>query len=147
MSRIPTELETESELQRHPTALSRIQTHKSQHSATVGAGGDYAGGMGVFRTRSSKATAPLPSMGGGKPYPPPLPEREDYVVEYDSESDPLHPQNWPMKKKLIIGTSLGYVTLASSFGSSIFSAATTTVATHFGVSSEVGILGTSLYVL
>lgn len=144
MSRIPTVLETESELQRHPTALSRIQTHKSQHSATVGAGGDYAG---VFRTRSSKATAPLPSMGGGKPYPPPLPEREDYVVEYDSESDPLHPQNWPMKKKLIIGTSLGYVTLASSFGSSIFSAATSTVATHFGVSSEVGILGTSLYVL
>lgn len=42
---------------------------------------------------------------------------------------------------------LGYFTFLAAFGSSIFSAATRSVATEFGVSSEVGILGVSLYVL
>jgi DHA1 family multidrug resistance protein-like MFS transporter len=41
----------------------------------------------------------LPEFGGGKPYPPPLPEREEYVVEYDGKDDPLHPQNWLFNKK------------------------------------------------
>jgi DHA1 family multidrug resistance protein-like MFS transporter len=42
---------------------------------------------------------------------------------------------------------LGYTTLVAAFASSIFSAATTAVATQFHVSTEVGILGLSLYVL
>jgi len=58
----------------------------------------------------------------------------------------MHPQNWTMKKRVIIGATLGYVTLTAAFGSSIFSAATASVARQFGVSSEVGILGVSLYV-
>lgn len=147
LSRTPTQHETDHDLERHPTALSRIHTHRSQHSATVGAGAGLGGGIGVFRTRSSKASKPLPAFGGGKPYPPPLPEREEYVVEFDGPDDPLHPQNWHMKKKLIIGGSLGYVTLTAAFGSSIFSAATSSVAAEFNVSTEVGILGISLYVL
>lgn len=52
-----------------------------------------------------------------------------------------------MKKKVVIGASLGYVTLTAAFGSSIFSAATSTVAGVFHVSTEIGILGISLYVL
>jgi MFS transporter, DHA1 family, multidrug resistance protein len=42
---------------------------------------------------------------------------------------------------------LGYTTLVSAFTSSIFSTATSTVAAEFGVSSEVGLLGLSFYVL
>ena len=42
---------------------------------------------------------------------------------------------------------LGYTTLTAAFVSSIYSAATRPVAIQFGVSSEVGILGVSLYVL
>lgn len=42
---------------------------------------------------------------------------------------------------------LGYTTLVAAFGSSIFSAATTVVAGVFHVSTEVGTLGLSLYVL
>lgn len=147
VSRAATIHETDYDLERHPTALSRIHTHRSQHSATVGSRYDTPGGIGVFRTRSSKASAPLPAFGGGKPFPPPLPEREEYVVEFDGPSDPMHPQNWPMQKKLIIGGSLGYVTLCAAFGSSIFSAATSSVASEYRVSTEVGILGISLYVL
>ncbi|KAL1306912.1 hypothetical protein AAFC00_005555 [Neodothiora populina] len=144
LSRAPTVYEADYDLERHPTALSRIHTHRSQHVATVGAG--TSAPVSIFRTRSSKTKA-LPPFGGGKPYPPALPEREEYVVEYEGPADPLHPQNWPMRKKIIIAATLGFVTLCAAFGSSVFSAATASVAAQFGVSTEVGILGVSLYVL
>lgn len=87
MSRIS----TRQDLERHPTVLSRIQTAKSQHTGTVG------------RTLTGKTTRdskrPMPQMGLGKAYPPLLPNREDYVVEFDGPDDPLHAQNWPMRKK------------------------------------------------
>lgn len=136
MSRLQTQRDDVVDLERHPTALSRIQTQRSQHNATVGAS---------LKSRQSKK--PLPEFGGGKPYPPPLPAREEYVVEFDGVDDPLHAQNWPLKRKLFIGVILGYTTLTAAFGSSIFSAATREVAVIFGVSTEVGVLGVSLYVL
>lgn len=86
ISRIQTE--NDLSLERHPTALSRIATQRSQHSATVGAS---------LKSRVSKK--PLPPFGAGKPYPPPLPEKEEYVVEFDGPNDPLHPQNWTFKRK------------------------------------------------
>lgn len=79
---------TQNDLERHPTALSRIATARSQHSNTVGRS-----------IKSRESRKPVPAMGGGKPYPPPLPEQEDYVVEFDGPDDPLHAQNWPLKKK------------------------------------------------
>ncbi|KAJ0290683.1 hypothetical protein COL154_001143 [Colletotrichum chrysophilum] len=79
---------TQNDLERHPTALSRIATARSQHSNTVGRS-----------IKSKQSNRPLPQMGAGKPYPPPLPEQEEYVVEFDGPNDPLHAQNWPLKKK------------------------------------------------
>jgi DHA1 family multidrug resistance protein-like MFS transporter len=87
LNRIP----THQDLERQATVLNRIQTARSQQSATVGRGG--------LRSRESKR--PLPNFGAGKPYPPPLPEREEYVVEFDGPDDPLHAQNWPLKKKYV----------------------------------------------
>lgn len=72
----------------HPIEAHRTATHRLQHTHTVGAS-----------LRSKKTEAALPEFGGGKPYPPPLPERDEYVVEFDGKDDPLHPQNWPFKKK------------------------------------------------
>ena len=132
MSRI----NTSRDLDRHPTSLSRIQTQKSQHQGTVGRS-----------TTARQSKKPLPNFGGGKEYPPMLPGIDDYVVEFDGPDDPLHPQNWPMSKKLAVGTMLGYTTLLAAFGSSIFSSATVQVSEVFGVSTEVGLLGLSLYVL
>lgn len=127
-------------LDRHPTSLSRIATGRSQQSHTVAAN---------VRSRTSlkHSKTSLPNFGGGKPFPPPLPDREEYVVEFDGPSDPIHAQNWPLKKKIPIAVALGFLTLTAAFGSSIFSAVIGSVALHFGVSSEVGILGVSLYVL
>lgn len=82
--------QTQRDLERHPTELSRIETHRTQHSGTVGRS---------LTSRQSKK--PLPAFGAGKDYPPALPAKEDYVVEFDGPDDPLHPQNWPMKKKSV----------------------------------------------
>jgi MFS transporter, DHA1 family, multidrug resistance protein len=79
---------SELEIERHQTQLMRIQTERSQHSGTVG--------RSVTSRRSQK---PLPAFGDGKPYPPPMPDQEQYVVEFDGLDDPLHAQNWPIKKK------------------------------------------------
>ena len=75
--------------QTHPIEDHRTHTHRLQHTQTVGAS----------TLKSRKTEQPLPEFGGGKPYPPPLPEQEEYVVEFDGKDDPLHPQNWPFKKK------------------------------------------------
>lgn len=79
-------------LERNETALSRIHTQRSQHSGTVGL-------TAASKTRTRQAKRPLPEMGAGKPFPPPLPEREEYVVEFDGEHDPMHAQNWKIGKK------------------------------------------------
>lgn len=120
----------------HPHALDRIETHRSQHSGTVGA------------IKSRKSTQKeIPAMGAGKPPPPTLPEMEEYVVEFDGFDDPRHAQNWPMKKKLLIGVMLAYDAISATMGSSIFSAGISGVVKTFHVSQEVGTLGTSLFVL
>lgn len=129
-------VETQRDLERHNTELSRIQTARSQHSGTVGRD-----------ARGKEWKRPLPNFGAGKEYPPLLPNQEDYVVEFDGPDDPLHAQNWPLKKKIATAVMLGFTTMTAAFGSSIFSAATGAVAVEFGVSSEVSLLGVSFYVL
>lgn len=85
-------------------------------------------------------------MGADKPFPPLLPDREEYVVEYNGVDDPLHAQNWPMNKKIYIGAILAFDAIAVSMGSSIFSSAIRPVAQEYGVIPEVTTLGTSMYV-
>ncbi|KZF25574.1 MFS multidrug transporter [Xylona heveae TC161] len=138
MSHVPTQGDQldRDQLEREQTALSRIHTQRSQHSGTVGKS-----------LRSRMSQKPLPEFGGGKSYPPPLPAKEEYVVEFTGVDDPLHAQNWPFRKKIITAAMLGFFTFTSAFGSAIFSAATGAVAHYFGVSVEVGILGLTLYVL
>lgn len=84
------QVQTQRDLERNPTVVSRIATERSQHSGTVGAG---------LQVRPSRK--PLPNFGWSKPYPPPLPEKDAYVVEFDGPDDPLHPQNWALKKKYV----------------------------------------------
>lgn len=72
----------------HPIEDLRTETHRLQHSQTVGAS-----------VKSRAESRPLPEFGGGKPYPPMLPAREEYVVEFDGKDDPTHPQNWPFMRK------------------------------------------------
>ncbi|KAI4687892.1 uncharacterized protein J4E88_003485 [Alternaria novae-zelandiae] len=137
--------QTDVEALRHDaSSLNRVHTSKSQHSQTVGDGA--RGGLGVFRSRSTRSR-PLPAFGAGKPYPPPLGNQEDYVVEFDGEDDPLHAQNWALGKKLFTALMLGFTTVTASFASSIFSTATRAIELQFNVGYVVATLGTSLYIL
>lgn len=122
----------------HPEALSRIETARNQHSGTVGS---------RLTPRKSTKTKVLPKMGAGKPYPPILPNREEYVVEFDGVDDPRHAQNWPAKKKGYISVILAFDALAATMGSSIFSSATKGVMQDYHIGQEVATLGTSLFVL
>lgn len=45
-------------------------------------------------------------MGMGKPFPPKLPESEDYVVDFDGLDDPAHPYNWKFSVKYVVSPSL-----------------------------------------
>ncbi|EKV19552.1 MFS multidrug transporter, putative [Penicillium digitatum] len=131
---------TELDLERNRTgtsiALSRTETQRAQHALTVGES---------IRSRPSRA--PLPAFGGGKPYPPPLPEQEDYVVEFDGPDDPLYPLNWPVKKKCYISAILAFTSICSTFDSAVFSSSSRHVSSHFGVGLEVAVLSSSLYIV
>lgn len=73
----------------HPVEMHRTETHRLQHSQTVGAS----------TTKTRPSPIPLLNFGGGKPYPPDLPAQDEYVVEFDGKDDPLHPQNWSSSRK------------------------------------------------
>jgi DHA1 family multidrug resistance protein-like MFS transporter len=90
-------------LERHHTVLSRIATQRSQHSATVGAG-----------PRHRPPKKPLPAFGAGKSYPPQLPEKEIYVVEFDGPDDPIHPQNYPLRRKYVYFPPWAFTSSAAS---------------------------------
>lgn len=67
--------------------LNRIFTYRLQHKSTVGS------------TRGATPREQWLPLGAGKPYPPALPDAEEYVVEFVGPHDPLHPHNWPLRKK------------------------------------------------
>lgn len=77
LGRTQTETERINRSERHPTALERIETHRSQHAHTIGPHPSR-------RASTTKSETPLPNFGAGKPFPPPLPAQEEYVVEFDS---------------------------------------------------------------
>jgi len=77
----------------HPTELDRIAAHRLLHSSTVGSSRPNIA-HGTSATKTS-------NLGAGKPFPPTSYDVEDYVVEFDGPRDPLHPQNWPMKKRYV----------------------------------------------
>ncbi|KAL4946602.1 hypothetical protein BDV06DRAFT_208522 [Aspergillus oleicola] len=86
-------------------------------------------------------------MGAGKPIPRALPDASEYVVEFDGLDDPAHPLNWRLFVKVYLSSIACLGTLTASFTSAIFAPGTSAASNEFNVSSEVGTLGTTLYVL
>ncbi|RDH32561.1 major facilitator superfamily domain-containing protein [Aspergillus welwitschiae] len=115
--------------------LERINTYRLQQQLTVG-------------SRGSRIPQDqwLP-IGAGKPYPPPLPDSEAYVVEFEGADDPMHPHNWPMKKRVMLGSLLTSCALVTAYGSAVFATAASGAEKEFGFGEEVAALGTTLYVL
>lgn len=127
-------------ISRHPTHLHRLYSQRVQHTHTVG--------ESIKISKSNAESHPLPAFGGGKPYPPDIPaEREAYVVDFDGPDDPLHPMNWPQRKKLVLSAICAFLSLGSTFASSVLSAASAPIAEHFHVGLEVAELSSTLYLV
>ncbi|QLL32855.1 hypothetical protein HG536_0D03770 [Torulaspora globosa] len=88
-----------------------------------------------------------PKMGGGRPYPPALPDSGIYEVTFDGPDDPLHPFNWPMKTRAILAALLGLNCLSITMSSSMFASGIQQICAIYHVIPVVGILGVSLFVL
>ncbi|KAM0256041.1 hypothetical protein ACHAQJ_005240 [Trichoderma viride] len=86
-------------------------------------------------------------MGNGRSLPPPLAHLEDYIVEFDGEEDSGHPYNWETSAKILISIIACNGTYIVSFSSAVFAAGAELASREFHVGSEVGTLGTTLYVL
>ncbi|KAI2870257.1 hypothetical protein CBS76997_5599 [Aspergillus niger] len=115
--------------------VSRIETLRLTHESTVGS-----------KAPQTPRDEWLP-MGGGKEFPPSLPDPDRYVVEFTGEGDPMHPHNWPIGTKILLSGILAYVTFTASFASAIFSSTVGAISLHYGISTEVATLGVTLYVL
>ncbi|KAH8424289.1 MFS transporter [Aspergillus melleus] len=100
----------------------------------------------VERSLPSGAAAQLMPFGRGRPHPPQLPSRENYVVDFDGPDDPAFPQNLPMRTRLYVSFILAFTCVSSTFDSAVFSPSMAQVAKHFGVGAEVAALASSLYI-
>lgn len=73
-------------------------------------------------------------------------EKDPNLVDWDGPEDPENPRNFSRLRKWVITVTMSSMTMWVTFSSSVFSTATMVTAEHFGVSTEVMILGTSLTV-
>lgn len=99
----------------------------------------------VRRTRTSGDDFTLGPDSRGLP---PMLEGDpsQYLVELTSQDDPANAKSWPIARKMRSALVLGYGTLCSTWGSSVFSSAVVPVSEIFGVSRVVAILGLTLYI-
>lgn len=97
-------------------------------------------------SEANNTDEPLPKMGGGRDYPPPLPDRSPYTVAYDGPDDPTHPHNWNIWRKVSMSLIVGLSALSVSMGSAMFSEASAKVMEIYHVGPTVATLGTSLFV-
>lgn len=69
----------------------------------------------------------------------------DAIVDFDGPKDPYRPLNWTPRKKVVTVVMYGLTTMASSWGTSIFSSTIDAVSTEYDVASIVGTLGVTLF--
>jgi hypothetical protein len=73
-------------------------------------------------------------------------QKDPNIVDWDGPDDQENPRNWSTLYKSWLTFQLSMLALAASMGSSINSPADDTIGRYVGVSSEVAVLGISLYV-
>ena len=77
-------------------------------------------------------------------------ERDDAEFkpfDWDGPNDPHHPHQWPRALKLYIGLVLTVITMIVSINSSIYNTGAEQEVKEFGISAELNILGTSLFLI
>ncbi|CEJ61004.1 hypothetical protein PMG11_09552 [Penicillium brasilianum] len=87
------------------------------------------------------------SIGAGRPFPPDLPDRERYLVDFDGPDDQSNPQNWPSITKFFVSVLACSGTFVATTNSAIFSPAIDQASNDFDIGVEVMTLGTTLFIL
>ena len=104
---------------------------------------------------SRRRTTTLLSHIRSRPHPAPtfthplthIPTAASSLVDFDGPDDPYKPLNWPLPKKVVTTLLYGLVTMSATWASSCYAPGTAQVAAEFGVSTQVAILGTSLFLV
>ena len=86
-------------------------------------------------------------LGKATPLPSTIPQKAEYTVDFEGPDDPIHPHNWPQRKKVYAGGVANYTCLCSTFASAVLSPAQRAIGHTFDVSEEVATLATSLFVM
>lgn len=101
---------------------------------------------GIDRSTSTR-TGHLPNRKGGPSTASTDQDQDPSIVTFESEDDPLNPQNFTFRRKCAITFILAGLTFSTTFTSSVFSAAIPATSTLFSLSTTVMTLGTSLNLL
>ncbi|KAJ5249014.1 major facilitator superfamily domain-containing protein [Penicillium chermesinum] len=108
-----------------------------------------ASGISAFQQRTQSVVSRIRSREPGQTakFTHPLSHTKtstDVLVDFDGPDDPYRPLNWGFKKKAITTVLYGLTTMGATWASSIYSTGTNQISHEFGVSTEVGTLGTAL---
>lgn len=130
---------------------SRSRRDSSGPGASPGANAS-ASGLSLNRTVSRRDTvlSRIRSRPAVREFTHPLVHQkttEADLVDFDGPDDPYKPMNWPTRKKVTTTFLYGLVTMSATWASSAYSPGTAQVADEFHVSSQVGILGTTVFLL
>ncbi|KAL9045817.1 MAG: hypothetical protein Q9214_001205 [Letrouitia sp. 1 TL-2023] len=69
------------------------------------------------------------------------------TFDWSGPHDPNHPHNWALPSKLYIGFLVTIITMIVSINSSIYNTGAEQEVEEFGISTEVNVLGTSLFLV
>lgn len=97
--------------------------------------------------KEKEYTGPLPLMGGDKDYPPGLPDREQYRVDFDGPDDPYMPYNWVWWRKLIFMLTVQPKFMCVVMTSSAVSPVIPFLEEEFHLGTTPAALGLSLYLM
>ncbi|KAF2639736.1 MFS general substrate transporter [Massarina eburnea CBS 473.64] len=67
------------------------------------------------------------------------------IVDFDGPDDPYNALNWPMKQKVLVTALYSFLTMGATWASTAYNSGIAEVKVHFGVETEVALLGMSLF--
>lgn len=124
--------------------ISRVQSYLTADSRTLSR---KMMNTDKLLQEANETDIPLPLMGGGRDYPPPLPHREQYEVSFDSPEDPSIPLNWSTKRKLRSAIPACINAFSITMASAMWAQASPDIMKIYHIGNTTAALGTSLFVL
>ena len=130
----------QSEPPQAPTTISKEESHTLRHEDGETSSDQTNDNVDLEKAESQAQHAASKYQGQSQN------EKGD-LEEWDGPDDPQNPMNWKLSTKYTTTILYATMTFTLTFSSSVFSTATRATAQLFGVSNEVMVLGTSLFVL